>query len=600
MLKGSSIRAPIQNDSSVTEKQSYTAALSRASAIGIITFLFITLFVFLVIYQTAPPQAGSINAPVTDFSSARAMVQLRAIAQKAHPTGSAELAETRKYILEEMTRLGLNPEVQSTSVVNNIVGRLYGTDNTKALLLVGHYDSVPAGPGASDDGSAVSSLLETARALKSGAPLRNDVIFLFTDGEEAGLLGAKAFVYKHPWAKDVGVFLNFDARGNRGPVLMFELSDQNGWLVEQFAKSAPYPVANSLMSEIYKALPNDTDFTIFKEAGFEGYNFAHIDGYEYYHSSLDTVENMDERTLQHIGSYALGLTRHLGNLNLEQTRKNDAVFFNVLGSMFVHYSTSWLAPLTIFAIILFAATTILGFKRKYLTLSGTALGFAALLLSIIGTVIGVSAAWTFINMFHGGTYNSHLYMISFAALAIGITSGLYIWFWKSTSMENLAVGGLLWWLILTVLVSLYLPGGSYMFTWPLIFSLIALGFRFIAKDQGTISIKHMAALCICAVPGIMLVVPMIFLIYVGLTLAKSAIVMIMVVLLLGLIIPHLSFMAAANKWALPVIMLLLSLGLIVGASASGLNKHPAQTAPSLISEKVSSVILARVSTTARA
>jgi Zn-dependent M28 family amino/carboxypeptidase len=84
--------------------------------------------------------------------------------------------------------MGLRPEVQTTTVVNhtgtpliagtvhNIVARLQGTEQSKALLLVAHYDSVPTGPGASDDGAAVAAMLETLRALKASTPLRNDVI----------------------------------------------------------------------------------------------------------------------------------------------------------------------------------------------------------------------------------------------------------------------------------------------------------------------------------------------------------------------------------------------------------------------------------------
>ncbi len=106
--------------------------------------------------------------------------------------------------------------------------------------------------------------------------MRNDVIFLLTDGEELGLLGAAAFVNEHPWAKDVGVALNFEARGTGGPVRMFETSEQNGWLIRRFAQAAPYPRTDSISYEIYRSLPNDTDLTVFKRHGYAGLNFAFI------------------------------------------------------------------------------------------------------------------------------------------------------------------------------------------------------------------------------------------------------------------------------------------------------------------------------------
>src|SRR5205814_3510336 len=140
---------------------------------------------------------------------------LAVIASKPHPVGSPEHTQVRDYILRELTAMGLSPQLQTTPAISNILVRQQGSaSGGKALLLDGHYDTMPNSPGASDDGSGVVVLLETLRAIRAGAPLRNDLICLFSDGEEVGLQGAKAFAYAHPWAKDVGLVLNFEARGN--------------------------------------------------------------------------------------------------------------------------------------------------------------------------------------------------------------------------------------------------------------------------------------------------------------------------------------------------------------------------------------------------
>jgi Zn-dependent M28 family amino/carboxypeptidase len=179
----------------------------------------------------AVPDPVPASAPPTEFSSGRALEHVRAIAQEPHPMGSAENAAARDYLVNELSALGVEPEVQTTTAAHyfvssvaeagtpeNVLARLEGTNNGgKAFLVMAHYDSVPTGPGASDDGAGVATMLETMRALKAGPPLKNDVIFLFTDGEERGLLGARAFVDSHPWAKDVGVVLNLEARGTRVP-----------------------------------------------------------------------------------------------------------------------------------------------------------------------------------------------------------------------------------------------------------------------------------------------------------------------------------------------------------------------------------------------
>ena len=237
------------------------------------------------------PEKASADAPPTQFDSSRAMRHISEIAQRPHPLGSPEEASVRETIIKALTALGLSAEVQETTVVSqedgspysaaivkNIVARMKGADGNKAVMLSAHYDSVAMGPGANDDASGVATLLETMRALKAGSPLKNDVIVLLTDGEEIDLLGARAFVHEHPWAKDVGLVLNFEARGTNGPEIMFETSANNGWLIDEFVKAAPHPVANSLSYDIYKILPNDTDMTIFKGAGIPGLNFAHIGG----------------------------------------------------------------------------------------------------------------------------------------------------------------------------------------------------------------------------------------------------------------------------------------------------------------------------------
>ena len=214
------------------------------------------------------------------------------------------------------------------------------------MVLMAHYDSVSSAPGAGDDASGVASILEIVRALKHGPPIQRDIIVLFTDGEEPGLLGAEAFAHAHPWMKDAGLILNFEARGNRGPSLLFETSQNNQPLIHFVARVAPYPIGSSLFYELYKILPNDTDFTVFRPAGIPGLNFAFGEGLEAYHSPLDTPDHLSLASLQHHGSYGLALTRHFGQLDLKALRNSqgDDVFFDWFGSRLVTYSQQLGAP----------------------------------------------------------------------------------------------------------------------------------------------------------------------------------------------------------------------------------------------------------------
>ena len=504
------------------------------------------------------------------------MQHLAVIARQAHPSGSPAHDEVRDYITQQLVALGLAPELQSTAAVKNILARLKGTNNSRAVLLVGHYDTVKGAPGAGDDGSAVVVLLETLRALKAAPPLGNDVIVLFTDGEEEGLLGATAFVSQHPWVKDVGLVLNFEARGTSGPALMFETSEQNGWLIGQFARAAPYPFANSLSYDLYKHLPNDTDFTVFKEGGLAGLNFAFIDGYAYYHTPLDDLAHIDERSIQHQGSYALALTRHFGNLNLLQTSDGrDAVYFNLFGSVLVHYSGLWVLPLALIVALVFAAVMYLEFRARRLSWSGVAWGFLALLLSMISAAVIVTLLWSLIYALRGLDQSAtrrvvsqnHLYMLSFTLLSVAVAAVIYQRFRKSVSSSDLAAGGRLWWLLMMALTSLFLPGGSYLFTWPLLFSLVASVLTLTSAGQAANPVLRAIVLWVCALPGIMLWAPIIYLTFIAFSLSSAGALMVPVVLLVGLLLPLLEIVTIPGfKWLLPALASLAGLGLIVAGS----------------------------------
>lgn len=571
-----------------TAPRSLIPGLSAGSIRLLGGLLFVSALVSLSIYRQDLPSSQPANAALTAFSSGRAMKYLEVIARKPHPIGSSEHDVVRDYILGELTALGVNPAVQSTTAadanwggliragrVQNIVARLKGTASTRAIMVVGHYDSAPTSFGASDDGAAVATMLETLRALRSEQPLKNDVIFLFTDGEEAGLLGATAFVKNHEWFKDVGLVLNFEARGSKGPSIMFETSNHNGWLIKEFAKAAPHPISNSFAYEIYRLLPNDTDLTIFKDADLPGLNFAFIDGYMHYHTLLDNATEIDERSLQHHGENALALTQHFGNLDLTTKPQANAVYFDVLGLTLLHYSGLWVVPLAVLVAVLFLVLLIAGIKSKRLSVSGILLGLVALMLSMLvswgmETLIwlGVQklpgvAAWTQ----RGDSYHSKVYLLSFVVLTLALTAMVHLFFRRRTSLENLMAGSMLLWVILLAPTSLFVPGASYLLTFPLLFSFGVLGWRLWDKERDQVTTKFLLLACLGSVPGIILLSPIIYQSFIGFTLDRIGLVMVLVVLSLGLLLPLLELMSASQKRVVPGFVL-LSLVLLVAVSAT--------------------------------
>jgi hypothetical protein len=514
---------------------------------ALLAVVFVATSYLLVLYQQTPPRPVAANAPADVFSSGRAMENLRTIAQKPHPIGSPEHEAVRAFILQQLAALGLQTEVQTTTgrglingrpgsvAVNNIIAILKGSGGGRALLLAAHYDTVAASPGASDDGAGVATLLETARALKSGPPLRNDLIFLFSDGEETGLLGAEAFL-QHPLAKQVALALNFEARGASGPSVMFETSDNNAWLIDEFAAAAPYPNGNSVAYEIYRLMPNSTDMQVFKEAGIAGLNFAYFDGVSRYHSSTDDLQSISEASLQHHGTYALALARRFGNAPLDTPSSGNAVYFDLLGRRLVHYSTRWVLPSTVLITFIFAAITWFGARRGKVTLPGVALGFLSFIAAVFSALGFGLLAWGVIGfVFNRKASPGGVYFAAFVLLTAVIAFVLYRRSSRKAAIQNLALGALAGWLLLLVITSLLAPGSSYLFFWPLLFCLAA---RLIMFRTETTTVTLSALQLLLVLPAVVLLVPMAYSIFVALGFPSVMIVAPMLMLLFGLLIPQ--------------------------------------------------------------
>src|SRR5262245_36181663 len=209
--------------------------------------ILLALALLLAVVQSRPPAAKAKDVPLTEFSAGRAREVLTGLLGDGapHPVGSPANARVRERILAHLRWLGYAPEVQESfscgpggspcARVANVLARLPGREPGKSVLLTAHYDSVGAGPGAGDDLSGGAAVLEIARVLKAGPPPRHGVLLLLDDGEEAGLLGARAFAERSPAMNEVGAVVNLEARGSSGPSMMFETSGPDVWTVSRFA-----------------------------------------------------------------------------------------------------------------------------------------------------------------------------------------------------------------------------------------------------------------------------------------------------------------------------------------------------------------------------
>jgi len=305
-----------------------------------------------------PPAPKDLNTPANQFSSARAMTDVRIIAAKPHPTGSEENANVRTYLSRRLIELGAEVSVSKAQLgerslarlnkwsgannseqdIFNVIGVLPGKDPKKpAILLMAHHDTVWGSPGAADDTIGIASILEITRALKERGVLDRDLIILFTDAEELGLVGAINFFKSHSLRDKIGAVVNFEARGGGGTANMFQTSSGNGAAAKLFARHVKNPSTSSLSIFVYNILPNDTDLTPALEKDYVAYNIANIGLAEYYHSPKIDVSALDEGTLQHMGSQGLDLTRALLSTDELPVKTADKTFFDLFGFFTIIY-----------------------------------------------------------------------------------------------------------------------------------------------------------------------------------------------------------------------------------------------------------------------
>ncbi len=548
-----------------------------------LSFLLLLGLIYYSFYGLMPQSGSPDSVPETEFSTARALVPLREISKAPHYHGSVEHQRVREYLVSRLEDLGLETEIQEGFVLNNsgksldkpknIVARIKGSGKGKSLLLLSHYDTalVPS-PGASDAGSGVVTILESVRAyLASGNIPKNDIIVLFSDAEEIGLDGAKLFVNEHPWAKNIGLVLNFEARGSGGPSnMILETNGGNSNLIKAFMEANPqFPVASSLMYSVYKMLPNDTDSTVFREDGdIDSFFFAFIDDHFDYHTANDTVENLDIKTLQHQGSYLLPLLHYFAKADLSQLKSDtDSVYVNMPFIKMIAYPFSWILPLLIIAVVMFIALVFYGISKRKILGKEMIVGFVPFLLSLIicgaigyiGWIILLKMYPHYNEIQHGFKYNGHSYVAFFVLLSLAILFKFYKGHGRKKHIASLFIAPLLLWIIVNIVVFFMLKGAGY-FIIPVFFGLISL---WVLIKYETPNLLFLALL---ASPAIFLFVPLIQFFPVGLGSSMVVISCVFTVLLFGLLLP----VFGNYRWKniLSVMCLLAAIGFFIHAHAT--------------------------------
>ena len=440
---------------------------SSVLALGVVVLILAALAAKSLLVSVPPVQ----NTPA-GFDAMRAKARLAFVLgdQRPHPADSAADDAVRARLVATLQQMGLKPIVRDQVACNDFqkarlvscarvrnVMAILGPHAGKALLLSAHYDSVPVGPGASDDGVGVATLLEVGAILKD-RPLRRPVLLLFNEGEELGLIGARAFL-ADPLSRSVDSVLNFEARGVTGPATMFETSRPNAAAIAVFSSVVRRPFASSLSTDVYHLLPNDTDVTTYNERGWLTLNFAMAGNETHYHSPGDDLASLDPRSLQHMGDQALAVSSDL-SAGLPHA-SGQRIFMDVLGRGFVQMPQT--IGLIIFVILILVFAAIVWRRRAY----GRALAgpFAAI-------VVGSAAGWLatlIMGAVRAGVYWRAHPELSFVAIYATVMFGALAVLRTvaaRTSRDQLRAGAWLVFLLLGALLASVAPGAIIYFLAP--------------------------------------------------------------------------------------------------------------------------------------
>ncbi|WP_291721940.1 M28 family peptidase [Bernardetia sp.] len=605
---------------------------------------FITFCVLLVVIILSVAQITPVAPQNTEgnFSADRAFTYVQKVAKMPHPTGSAAHDSVRNYIVSQARMMGYETQVQSARFTNygqvpqisfleNILVRIKGknspanaiisdsvladstlniTDvaNPKHTILVAcHYDSRSNAAGAADDGAAVGAMLEILDMLKTkvtNEPFENDIIFLFSDGEEIDLLGAQAFMEQHPWAKEIGVAFNFEARGAGGMSILFETSEKNEKLLKQAQTALKVAqetgklraFGTSFANLVYQNMPNGTDAAVFGANNIPFINFAFIGNHTHYHTPLDTPENLDKRSLQQHGNYMLALIRHFGdlkNLKTQISSDENAIFLGVPGNLSKRILDGNVLILdiddqylqwTIYGMLIFFVLLFLSGLRywSWKLLFGSLFGYLVIALTIGGLA---TLLWEGILMTHSvhswmpynTTYFAFWYQIAFALIFFGISLLVYSAFFRSKKSASVLMGVIPFWIGLSALsvfgqnwIGIDLRPTAYLFIIPTLSMLVAWLYLLIRNNAEYLNPFDAIILLVLSIPTIYIFYPVMAIVPEALEAVKVggfiiygfALMAVLIALVGLLLVPVMQLLTQGWHWSLSLFLMMVGIGIL--------------------------------------
>jgi len=453
--------------------------------------------------------------------------------------------------------------------VDNIYVYFPGTSGY-SIMLMAHYDSHPSSlsPGLADNAYSVAAMLEIARLLKqqinTGDTLINGIKMVFTDAEEIGLWGAYRIVGRNgegaeymAFMNGVNLVINIEGRGTRGPLFMFETSENNSALI-RFFSNAGRPFSFSIATAVYGILPMNTDLTPFLRAGFVSMNFSTLDSMEHYHTDYDSLDYINMATLQNYGNTLFPLVQHyISSARYSRIdafeANNDAVFFSFMPGMFIRYNVavSWI--FIVLLLVSFGVVMFFMIKKKKMKLKnvliamGVWFGFIAIMAGLgmlIAVITGVASGVSFSLMSMTFVSGDRAMVIISGLLVVLGAFALMILFKKAFKMTGLEMktGGACLNILLLLVSAFALHGGTFMFMWTALFAVCAAAATLIDKSCLNFGLRAAsnALIILFAVP---LFISIAYSFFVAMTIGALVVVTALIAIALSITAP-----ATVNLW----------------------------------------------------
>jgi Peptidase family M28 len=438
------------------------------------------------LYGSAPlflPKPADASVPSDQFSADRAMAYVRTLAETPRMSGTPGMDRSAAYLVEMLSSCDLTPEIQDASAQNgtlhNVVVHISGSNHENAVLIVSHVDSVSFGAGDNATGSAV--LMELACNLQAGSQLRNDVILLFEDGEEAGYLGGYAFTATDPSVKTIRRVVGLDTAA-WGPVVLLQTSPGNAGFIQAYATSVPNPTAFGFFADADWNISHDTsEIQPFYELGIPGLELEDPTAFSGKHSAADTIENIKPGSMQQMGEQVLTLTKYLANSDLTTTSSSNFSYFTLFALGTIHYPSQLNILLVILSALVLIVLSISGARQSTITVRNLVYSAVLITLSFIGAaIIGIAGSVLFDKFFPNPNPNTGSYLIPaslpFFLTVIVIVGIVFLLVRKKIETRYgsslLKISGLYAWLLFSIILVIIVPVGSYLFIIPLSLAIV--------------------------------------------------------------------------------------------------------------------------------